>query len=282
MKIKNFDKIIILRPKKSYFNDGSRFEGQSNKVEDSKLPNGYGKLYYPNGHIQYKGNFKNGLFNGYGEYISPNHYEYLGDFKNNKKHGNGKIIWKDDKASFKGIFKNDKVIKGEYVLSNGNKFTGLIKNNKFYIGKYIDKEIQRSFDGVFINNDYLKGTITFPNGDRFKGTFRKNEPYKSGKWTLANGNTYTGEFKHVKKTDNEITFLWHGEGLYETKQFYYRGSFKNKMFHGWGVLRHKTKESFVGKFKNNEMYDGVYKDSKNGMHVIEKFKVKSGYLINKN
>ena len=26
------------------------------------------------------------------------------------------------------------------------------------------------------------------------------------------------------------------------------------MFHGWGVLRHKTKERFVGKFKNNEMY----------------------------
>ena len=60
MKIKNFDNVVILRPKKSYFNDGSRFEGQSNKLKGSKLPDGYGKLYYPNGHIQYKGNFKNG------------------------------------------------------------------------------------------------------------------------------------------------------------------------------------------------------------------------------
>ena len=279
MKIKNLDNVIILRPKKSYFNDGSRFEGQSNKFRGSKLPDGYGKLYYPNGHIQYKGNFKNGMYHGYGEYFNPKLWDYLGYFFKNRMHGKGKIFYKRSKIKIDGIFKNNIISEGKAIYKDGSYFVGKFKNFQPYIGKRIDKLLGREFTGILHNNSLLRGVLKFSNGDIFKGEYKKNEPYKKGIWYYPD-KTYEGEFKSLKKADNEITFTWHGEGKLITSNYTYRGKFKNHKFHGWGIMKFKGNHKFVGKFKNHEMYDGIYtfvKSNKKSAVFFEKGK-KTEYL----
>ena len=53
------------------------------------LPNGYGKLTWPNGDY-YEGNFKFGKRNGYGKRINVDGSEYQGEYLDDKPNGRGK------------------------------------------------------------------------------------------------------------------------------------------------------------------------------------------------
>lgn len=49
-----------------------------------------GKVYFPNGKLNYEGEFKNNAKDGKGkEYFEDGTY-YIGEFENNKIHGKGK------------------------------------------------------------------------------------------------------------------------------------------------------------------------------------------------
>ena len=101
MKIENFDKVVILRPKKSYFSDGSRFEGQSIKL---KAQNFQTVNYIIQMVISNIKKFKNGMYHGYGEYFNPKLWDYRLFFKN-RMHGKGKYFIKRSKIKIDGIFK---------------------------------------------------------------------------------------------------------------------------------------------------------------------------------
>ncbi len=79
----------------------------------------------------YLGQFKNGLLNGYGEFIWPDGKKYFGFYKDDNKHGFGTFIWSsnprkvyigfwvDGKQHGVGIMINGKVVK--YGLWNEGK-----------------------------------------------------------------------------------------------------------------------------------------------------------------
>jgi hypothetical protein len=68
--------------------------------------NGEGTLKNPDGKIEYKGNWKNGLRDGYGVRYYLDGSMYKGQFKDNKKYGYGTEIYSNyDK--YEGYFEND-------------------------------------------------------------------------------------------------------------------------------------------------------------------------------
>ncbi|CRH03890.1 MORN repeat protein, putative [Plasmodium relictum] len=70
-----------------------------------------------------------------GKYVYPNGNIYIGDFRNEKFHGHGILSFKE-KGKFKGIWKNGKIISGQYYFSDGLKYENnwkyLIDNPYFY------------------------------------------------------------------------------------------------------------------------------------------------------
>ena len=68
------------------FADGSKYIGMTKKKGKKLIIHGLGFQEWPNGH-SYKGQYKNGKFDGYGFYINPDLYEYSGMWKNNFMNG---------------------------------------------------------------------------------------------------------------------------------------------------------------------------------------------------
>ena len=133
------------------------------------LPEGNGVMYIDSGNI-YKGEFKNGKYDGKGiYYFNEEPYKgdrYEGDFKNGQRNGKG-IYFCNNGDRYDGDFKNDKMDgKGIYYYNNGDRYEGDWKNDKM--------------DG--------KGIYCWNNGDREMGDWLNDENigkhvklYKNGK-----------------------------------------------------------------------------------------------------
>ncbi|TNV72779.1 hypothetical protein FGO68_gene14652 [Halteria grandinella] len=79
---------------------------------------GSGCMLNQEGH-SYKGNFKNGLTHGKGEYKWPKGVSYKGEFANDKKHGKGKMTFKDGSRQ-RGVWDRDVQIEaGEVEVRRG-------------------------------------------------------------------------------------------------------------------------------------------------------------------
>ena len=123
--------------------------------DENKFNNCYGKWernYIGDSKLIYEGEFKNGLFHGFGTITSPDSkyigeyidgrrngkgtlvifdtYKYVGEFKNNQKEGKGTLT-KQDGSTYVGEFKNDRENgQGTYTYPDGKKLTGLFQNGK--------------------------------------------------------------------------------------------------------------------------------------------------------
>ena len=103
------------------------------------LPEGNGVMYIDGGNI-YKGEFKNGKYEGKGIYYyneEPSKGDrYEGDFKNGKSEGKGIYYWNDG-MRYEGDWKNDKREgKGIYYFNNGDRKMGDWLDGK-EIGKHV-------------------------------------------------------------------------------------------------------------------------------------------------
>ena len=157
-------------------------------------------LKFNNGN--YKGNVKNSLPHGIGEFekykivknFSVSGKEltkeinevYKGDWKNGQRHGQGKMTWAIPESAFPKSW-----------------YQGSWQNNKFHGW----------------------GSYTHSNGDKYEGNWNNYKKHGQGTFTWYDGSYYVGEFKHdsqhgygvVYKTDGSII----REGIFENDLFLY-------------------------------------------------------------
>jgi hypothetical protein len=95
--------------------DESRETLTSNKY-DPNLPREERPLYKFKSGATYKGEWKGGFRDGFGEQHWPDGARYIGEWKDNRAHGQGKFIhvdkdeyegeWANDKANGRGVYRH--------------------------------------------------------------------------------------------------------------------------------------------------------------------------------
>ena len=156
-------------------------------AEETKFT-GTGYYEYPTGG-EYKGEFVNGMQDGFGIMTFKNHDLYEGDWKEGKMDGYGEYYHYDEKkdrfvANYKGQFKHGvREGVGRMEYANRNIYEGQWQNN------------MRTGNGA----------CWLTNGDCFHGLWRFDEMLR-GVFYKANGDRYDGEFKNGKPLNGIILF----------------------------------------------------------------------------
>ena len=130
------------------FDAANQFIEYQTQLKDN-IPDGFGRKFSENGDLIYTGQFKGGLFEGFGSFSYVDEGKYSGEFKNGERNGHGTFKWIDNEI-YTGQWLNDKMNGyGMYSFKNGDK----------YEGSWVD------------NNFSGEGTYFFTDGKIFKGTW---------------------------------------------------------------------------------------------------------------
>ena len=88
---------LILRGTLNY-DDGRVYTGAI-KSASEQMPHGHGTMHLNNKEVNwsYIGDFKDGVFDGHGEFISEGCYSYVGEWK--ESHFNGKGVFADQRSN---------------------------------------------------------------------------------------------------------------------------------------------------------------------------------------
>lgn len=199
------------------FPNGDRYKGN---FRDG-LFDGWGELAYKNGD-RYEGYFKNDIKSGEGIYTFANGDRYVGQFANDQKSGKGTLLLSDGER-YVGEFKGDTPTgKGSWYYKNGNRYAGTLKN------------------GMKDGN----GALTYFNGDLYKGEFRDDVKEGKGVYTFKDSARYEGEFKNDKR---------HGKGVFTYADGgEYSGEFKDGLKHGEGEYTYPNGTHIRGVFKEDK------------------------------
>ena len=191
--------------------------------------NGKGKLIVTE-QFTYEGNFKDDLFDGYGEYICKQ-YTYKGTFLQGKKSGKGTEVNLINKVEYKGDFSEDKKNgKGEEKYPDGTIYIGEFKDDKKH-GKgkmFLDGIKSWSYNGEFVD-DKISGIGKFKWNENkmYYGSWLNNE--LSGYGILIDGNTkYIGYLEHNMK-------YGYGAMFYNTKSGIL-GKWENDLINGYAII----------------------------------------------
>ena len=173
--MKKKDKIITY--------DYGKYIGETNEKD---LPHGDGLLVCLNGE-QYRGEFKEGKYDGYGQLDDLSGREYVGNFSDGKFNGKGKFTWKDEDFlnCYEGDFKNGKFSgKGKLIKSDV-----IDEKNKNMVIERI---------GDFVDGQIVKGKKSVINKGRvealYEGEFKNG--YRDG----------PGELVYIDKTKQSGIF----------------------------------------------------------------------------
>ncbi|KAM3856982.1 alsin [Diretmus argenteus] len=168
-------------------------------------PNGRGVLKWPDGRI-YTGTFKNGLEDGFGEYIAPNktlnkNDHYQGHWKEGKMHGLATYRYASGEV-YEGSFQ-DGVRHGHGMLRSGKLNTS---SPSVFIGQWLhDKKTGYGvFDDITKGEKYMgmwqdhlrqgTGVIVTQFGLYYEGAFKDNKMMGTGILLSEDDTTYEGEF----------------------------------------------------------------------------------------
>ncbi|KAM9305608.1 alsin [Gastrophryne carolinensis] len=168
-------------------------------------PHGRGVLTWPDGRT-YNGEFRNGLEDGYGEYIIPNKSlkktdRYLGHWKDGKMCGQGKF-WYANGEIYEGCFQ-DNNRHGHGLLRSG-KLTS--SSPSMFIGHWVmDKKTGYGvFDDITRGEKYMgmwqddlrqgNGLVVTQFGLYYEGAFSLNKMMGSGVLLSEDDTVYEGEF----------------------------------------------------------------------------------------
>uniref|UniRef100_A0A8B9M0G4 Alsin Rho guanine nucleotide exchange factor ALS2 b n=1 Tax=Astyanax mexicanus TaxID=7994 RepID=A0A8B9M0G4_ASTMX len=214
-------------------------------------PNGRGVLKWPDGRM-YTGTFKNGLEDGYGDYIVPNknlnksdHYQghwkdgkmhgfgnfryatgelYEGSFQDNMRHGHGMLrsgkLNSTSPSVFIGQWLHDKKT-GYGVfddITRGEKYMGLWQEDLRQGNGVIVTQFGLYYEGAFSNNKMMgTGVLLSEDDTTFEGDF-SDDWTLSGKGTLTmpNGDYIEGSFSGVWGTGLKISGSYYKPNLYDS------------------------------------------------------------------
>ncbi len=124
----------------SYFINNEKFIG---KFKNNSFK--YGTYYYNDGG-KYTGEYQNDLAHGQGSYEYPEGDKYIGRFVNDLFHGFGRYVWGPNSKWAGDVFEGEYSYgnrngKGTYIYSNGDKETGMWRNDEFLDTRQHNKNI---------------------------------------------------------------------------------------------------------------------------------------------
>ncbi|XP_044043774.1 alsin isoform X4 [Siniperca chuatsi] len=168
-------------------------------------PNGRGVLKWPDGRI-YTGAFKNGLEDGFGEFVAPNktlnkNDHYQGHWKDGKRHGLGTYRYASGEV-YDGSFQ-DSMRHGHGMLRSGKLNTS---SPSVFIGQWLqDKKTGYGvFDDITKGEKYMgmwqdhlrqgTGIVVTQFGLYYEGAFKDNKMMGTGILLSEDDTTYEGEF----------------------------------------------------------------------------------------
>uniref|UniRef100_A0AAR2JUG6 VPS9 domain-containing protein n=1 Tax=Pygocentrus nattereri TaxID=42514 RepID=A0AAR2JUG6_PYGNA len=214
-------------------------------------PHGRGVLKWPDGRM-YTGTFKNGLEDGYGDYIVPNktlnkndyyqgHWKdgkmhgfgtfryatgevYEGSFQDNMRHGHGMLrsgkLNSTSPSVFIGQWLHDKKT-GYGVfddITRGEKYMGLWQDDQRQGNGVIVTQFGLYYEGAFSNNKMMgTGVLLSEDDTTFEGDF-SDDWTLSGKGTLTmpNGDYIEGSFSGVWGTGLKISGSYYKPNIYDS------------------------------------------------------------------
>uniref|UniRef100_A0A8P4KN59 Alsin Rho guanine nucleotide exchange factor ALS2 b n=1 Tax=Dicentrarchus labrax TaxID=13489 RepID=A0A8P4KN59_DICLA len=168
-------------------------------------PNGRGVLKWPDGRI-YTGTFKNGLEDGFGEFVAPiktlnKNDHYQGHWKDGKMHGLGTYRYASGEV-YDGSFQ-DSMRHGHGILRSGKLNTS---SPSVFIGQWLqDKKTGYGvFDDITKGEKYMgmwqdhlrqgTGVVVTQFGLYYEGAFKDNKMMGTGILLSEDDTTYEGEF----------------------------------------------------------------------------------------
>ncbi|KAM6945748.1 alsin [Aplochiton taeniatus] len=192
-------------------------------------PHGRGVLKWPDGRV-YTGSFRDGLEDGFGEYVVPNKIlnksdHYQGYWKEGKMHGHGTYRYATGEV-YEGSFQ-DNVRHGHGVLRSGKLNTS---SPSVFIGQWLHDK--RTGYGVY--DDITRG-------EKYMGTWQENQRQGTGVIVTQFGLYYEGAFRDNKMMGTGI-LLSEDDTMYE-------GEFSEDWtLNGKGVLSMANGDYFEGSF----------------------------------
>ncbi|XP_066542491.1 alsin isoform X2 [Hoplias malabaricus] len=220
----------------------------------SGKPHGKGTLKWPDGTV-YCGTFKNGLEDGFGDYMMPNktfnkYDRYKGHWKEGKMHGFG-TYWYATGEVYEGSFQENQR-HGHGMLSSGRMaspssssvfvghwlhdkkngygvFDDITKGEK-YMGMWLEDQRQGNgavitqfglyYEGVFSNNKMMgKGLLLCEDDTAFEGDFSEDWVLNGkGVLSMPNGDTFDGIFVGEWGSDLKVAGSFIKPSLFETEK----------------------------------------------------------------
>ena len=134
-----------------------------------------------NGNLEYEGEMKDNMRDGYGKSILEKGNYYIGEWKNGIKQGKGTIYSKNNSIIYQGDFENDKYNgNGKFIEENGSYYIGQWKNGKKH-------GVGRSYNQ---NNNLI-----------YEGNFEDGKFSGFGKYKENNDKYYIGEWNNNQKVE---------------------------------------------------------------------------------
>ncbi|XP_053493319.1 alsin [Ictalurus furcatus] len=216
-------------------------------------PHGRGVLKWPDGRM-YTGTFKNGLEDGFGDYILPNknlnnsdyyqgHWKdgkmhgfgtfryatgevYEGSFQDNMRHGHGMLrsgkLNSTSPSVFIGQWVNDKKT-GYGVfddITRGEKYMGLWQDDQKQGNGVIVTQFGLYYEGAFSNNKMMgTGVLLSEDDTTFEGDFSEDWTLNGkGTLTMPNGDYIEGSISGVWGTSLKISGSYYKPNLYDSEK----------------------------------------------------------------
>ncbi|EGR30551.1 MORN repeat protein [Ichthyophthirius multifiliis] len=237
-------------------NKGKETKNNCEYIGDFKngLYHGFGVLKFPNGRV-YKGKFYEHQYNGLGELLNEDGILYVGDwsFGNLKE---GKIIYQDN-SYYQGELKNIYFRNGEGTVQylNGSKFEGFWVNDMQINGTffYDMKILEYFYKGDFINGvPQGNGVFQYPSGGNYEGEVKNGQREGFGIYVYANKNKYIGHWVgNNQEGDGKFYFLEKDANYGDV----YSGQFSKGKFQGFGqYIYGKSGKQYIGYWQKDKWH----------------------------
>ncbi|XP_062861557.1 alsin isoform X3 [Trichomycterus rosablanca] len=193
-------------------------------------PYGIGDLKWPDGRVYY-GNFKNGLEDGFGDYMMPNMAlktfdRYKGHWKEGKMHGFGTYRYATGEV-YEGSFQ-DNLRHGHGMLSSGRQASS--STSSVFVGHWVNDK--KTGYGIF--DDITKG-------EKYMGMWQDDQRQGTGVVVTQFGLYFEGQFNNNKMTGTGL--------LFSDDDTAFEGEFSDDWtLDGRGVLSMPHGDSFEGIF----------------------------------